>query len=82
MIKEFAFGLLHAPCGIGVADGGGLGLERDEAETGAKVLCRFGEAEQGFQWSLITTVDAAHAPFVGPLGYQVVHKDDESSDTD
>jgi hypothetical protein len=28
-------------------------LERDEAETGAKVLCSFGEAEQGFQWSLI-----------------------------
>jgi hypothetical protein len=44
LIEEFAFSLLHAPCGIGVADGGGHGLERDEAETGAKVLCRFGEA--------------------------------------
>src|ERR1700689_4960721 len=64
LIEEFAFSLLHAPCGIGGADGGAHGLERDEAETGAKVLCRFGEAEQGFQWSLIATVDAAHAPFV------------------
>ena len=57
-------------------------LERDEAETGAKVLCWFVEAEQGFQWSLIATVNAAHAPFVVHLDFRLVRKDDGSSDTD
>jgi hypothetical protein len=46
LIKEFAFGLLHAPCGIGVADGAGHALERGQAETDSKVLCWFGKAEQ------------------------------------
>ena len=42
LVKEFAFGLLHAPCGFGVTAGGGHLLERVRSETDAEVLSRPG----------------------------------------
>jgi hypothetical protein len=40
LVKEFAFGLLHAPCGFSVTAGGGHLLERVRSETDAGVLSR------------------------------------------
>ena len=40
LVKEFALGLLHAPCGFGVTAGGGHVLERIHSETGSEVLSR------------------------------------------
>ena len=40
LVKEFALGLLHAPCGFGVTAGSGDVLERVHGETGSEVLSR------------------------------------------
>jgi hypothetical protein len=42
LVKEFALGLLHAPCGFCVTAGGGLVLERVQSDAGSEVLSRLG----------------------------------------
>ena len=42
LVKEFALGLLHAPCGFGVTADGGHLLERIHSKTGSEVLSRLG----------------------------------------
>jgi hypothetical protein len=42
LVKEFAFGLLHAPCGFGVTAGGGHVFEPVHSKAGSEVLSRLG----------------------------------------
>jgi hypothetical protein len=42
LVKEFALGLLHAPCSFGITAGGGHVLERVQSKTGSEVLSRLG----------------------------------------
>jgi hypothetical protein len=42
LVKEFALGLLHAPCSFGITAGGGHVRERIHSETGSEVLSRLG----------------------------------------
>ncbi len=42
LVKKFALGLLHAPCGFGVTAGGGHVLEHVQSEPGLEVLRRPG----------------------------------------
>src|SRR5271170_4909641 len=59
--EEFAFGLLHAGCGIGVAEGASDALQSVDAEPLAQILGRFIQSQQGLQWSLIAFVTDAFA---------------------
>ncbi len=63
-LKEFGFGLLHAPRRVGIADGGGDPLQRLHTQSMAQVLCRIVQQRQGFQRSLIALVTYTLASFL------------------
>ena len=60
LLEEFAFGLLHALGGFGIADRGGDALQNGDGESRAQVLGGLGQGQQGLQRGLI-------APVVAPL---------------
>ena len=62
--EEPAFRLLHAPGGFGVAAGSRDALQHGRGESGAQVLRRVGQGQQGLQRGLIAAIEAAAAAFL------------------
>ena len=62
-LEQLAFCLLHAPRGIGIADGCGNPFQRVHTQPFAQVLRRFVQQRQSLQRGLVALVPDAPAPF-------------------
>ena len=60
-LEQLAFGLLHAACCFGIAEGSGDSLQGVDTESLAQILCRFIQRQQGLQRSLVALVANAFA---------------------
>ena len=77
-VEQFAFGLLHALCGFGVAAGGSDALQNGQGESRAQVLLGLGQGQQRLQRRLVAAVHALLAAFFVDFDFRLARTDDGS----